>query len=298
MLYQEKFQNEENPAEINVSCCVYQNGIQEESFGFPNHCHSFFELEYLLEGDGESFINGERIPTKAHCLLVKPPLCMHGYHGNGKSSNMILQFGYNFLNKCASTFHQSSLLAPTGKLYKHCLINVDACSILETLLAQLVDLSPTFITPLSSAERRIHYCPLYEWKLDYLTLGVLTFLLENGYLTITQNACIFSDVAQLQTVLNHLIKYPEERLELNEAAKLAGMSYSYFSRTFKKIIGRSYVDYCNMNKIRRAEELLEARTLSVTEVAMSLGFGTTSYFNRIFRQYNGITPTQYLKNRR
>lgn len=293
MIFQEEFQSGENPAEINVSSCIYVNGIRNGVTGFPNHCHSFFEIEYMLEGNGECIINSAQIETSSRSLLIKPPLCVHGSSGKGPSRNLIIQFGYNFLNKNASSLKKNSLLLPTSKLQDNCILLVESNSELEYLLSSMIKIVPVFITPLELENREIKYSPEYEWKLNSLTLGILVYLLENQYLAIDNDAYNFTDVIQLQTVLNRLIKYPEEKLSMEDAAKMAGMSYAYFSRTFKRTIGQSFVDYCNASKVHRAEELLKSQTISVTDIATSLGFGTVSYFNRIFKQYNGSTPTQY-----
>ena len=164
---------------------------------------------------------------------------------------------------------------------------------LERLLLEIVKIVPVFVTPLEDENRKIEYSPEYEWKLNSLTLSLLVYLLENKYLAIVEDACDFTDVLQLQNVLNRIVKNPEEKLSMKDAAKMAGMSYAYFSRTFKKTIGQSFVDFCNAIKIHRAEELLKSQKFSVTDIANSLGFGSVSYFNRIFKQYNGSTPTQY-----
>ncbi|MEG6572575.1 AraC family transcriptional regulator [[Clostridium] cellulosi] len=293
MIYQETLQSGENPAEINVSGCVYANGIREEASGFPNHCHSFFEIEYLFEGSGIYQINSEKIETPNNCLLVKPPLCVHGSYGNGQSKNLVVQFGYNFLNKNAFTLKKNSLLFPTNKLEHNCILIVEKNSELERLLLEIVKIVPVFVTPLEDENRKIEYSPEYEWKLNSLTLSLLVYLLENKYLAIVEDGCDFTDVLQLQNVLNRIVKNPEEKLSMKDAAKMAGMSYAYFSRTFKKTIGQSFVDFCNAIKIHRAEELLKSQKFSVTDIANSLGFGSVSYFNRIFKQYNGSTPTQY-----
>lgn len=294
MIFQETFQSGENPAEINVSSCIYVNGTREENTGFPNHCHSFFEIEYLFEGDGVYQINSEKIETRTHSLLIKPPLCVHGAYGNnGQSRNLIIQFGYNFLNKNAFTLKKNSLLFPTSKLQHNCILMVESNTELEYLLSEIIKIVPVFITPLKDEDRIIEYSPEYELKLNSLTLSLLVYLLKNEYLTIVEDACNFTDVLQLKNVLNRIIKYPEEKLSMDDAAKMAGMSYAYFSRTFKKTIGQSFVDFCNANKIHRAEELLKSQKFSVTDIATSLGFGSVSYFNRIFKKYNGSTPTQY-----
>jgi transcriptional regulator GlxA family with amidase domain len=143
------------------------------------------------------------------------------------------------------------------------------------------------------SERDIAYSAEYEWKLNALTLRLIVQLIESGYLVIDNDAGEFSNLAQIQAVLNRLITRPEEKFSMQEAARMACMSYSNFSRTFTTIIGRSFVDYCNDTKVHRAEELLKSTNMSITEISHKLGFGSISYFNRIFKSYNGSTPMQY-----
>ena len=296
MLYQETFQSGENSSEINVSCCIYINGVKYKNAGFPNHCHSFFEFEYIMQGSGESQIDGKRIKVDDRCLLIKPPLCVHGAVGNDRSANMVIQFGYNFLSRNATTFPKNSLLVPTCKILDNGVIHVEEKSQLEQYLLDIAAIAPSFLTPVENEERNIRYSPEYEWKLNALTLRLIAYLMEEGYLIIDNTAGNFSDVPRIQMVLNHLISRPEEKISMEDAARMACMSYSYFSLTFKKIIGRSFVDYCNDIKIHRAEELLNLSKMSITEISSRLGFGSVSYFNRIFKSYNGRTPMQYRNN--
>lgn len=293
MLYQETFQNGENTSEINVSCCVYINGQNGKNCGFPIHCHSFFEMEYIIDGSGVLQMNGKHIKVSQNSLIIKPPLCAHGAIGNGKSTNMVIQFGTRFLSQNAISLPKNSLLLPNKKVQETGFITIEKGSYMENCLLELVALVPSFITPFDLMEHRIKYTPEYEWKLNALTLNLITCLVAQRYLTIIDNVGNFSDVTQIQAVLSRLITKPEEKLTVEDAAKMACMSYSYFSRVFTKIIGRSFIDYCNGAKVHRAEELLESSELSITEISRNLGFGTVSYFNRIFKNYTGSTPMQY-----
>jgi len=85
--------------------------------------------------------------------------------------------------------------------------------------------------------------------------------MEMGDLVIEKNIGNIKKFKNIQTVLNKLITHPEEKLSMEEAARMTFMSYSCFSRTFAQIIGRSYVDYCNETRVHRAEELLEGRNV-------------------------------------
>jgi len=76
-------------------------------------------------------------------------------------------------------------------------------------------------------------------------------------------------------------------------AKRVFLSPSYLSFLFKKSTGQSLVKYITAVRMERAKELLRDSTIKVVEIATTVGFANTSYFNLMFKQYNGLTPVQY-----
>ncbi len=94
------------------------------------------------------------------------------------------------------------------------------------------------------------------------------------------------------TVKNFLEQNYSESLTTAEACKMAMISKTYFCRYFKSVTGHSLRNYQNMIKIRMAEELLRDKTLSVTEVAMRLGYADSNYFSTTYKKTTGISPRQ------
>ena len=84
---------------------------------------------------------------------------------------------------------------------------------------------------------------------------------------------------------------------MKEMADLCNLSPAYFSRLFKKEMGENFTDYVNRRKIGLAKETLRGGKESVSEIAARLGFQDASYFVKVFRRYEGITPTAYRKHR-
>ncbi len=82
----------------------------------------------------------------------------------------------------------------------------------------------------------------------------------------------------------------------SEAAAIAGMSCSHYSRTFRAVMGKNFHEYLHMLRIHEAERLLLTTDLSVTEVALAVGFSTSSYFIERFRRVQHCTPVQYRRN--
>ncbi|MBE6590919.1 MAG: helix-turn-helix domain-containing protein [Ruminococcaceae bacterium] len=83
-----------------------------------------------------------------------------------------------------------------------------------------------------------------------------------------------------------------------DCAAQANMSYSHFSRTFKKLIGRSFREYLNLIRINRARKALGDTEKSVTDIAIECGFDNVSYFISVFGEATGMTPGQYRKTLR
>jgi YesN/AraC family two-component response regulator len=84
-----------------------------------------------------------------------------------------------------------------------------------------------------------------------------------------------------------------EDISANDCAKNLFMSYSYFSRSFKRIMGMSFRDYLNHARINRAETALMSTDKPVNEIAAACGFNNTSYFISIYKKIKGMTPTAF-----
>ena len=84
-----------------------------------------------------------------------------------------------------------------------------------------------------------------------------------------------------------------ERITLDGIAAAGGVSRNRCCQIFKKYIGRSPNDYVISYRLEKAEELLRATDLMITEIAFSCGFNSASYFTEVFTGNKGCTPTQY-----
>ena len=80
-----------------------------------------------------------------------------------------------------------------------------------------------------------------------------------------------------------------------DCAKQVNMSYSHFSRSFKKLIGRSFREYLNLTRINRARKALSETSKSITDISFECGFDNVSYFISVFGEATGMTPGQYRK---
>lgn len=118
-----------------------------------------------------------------------------------------------------------------------------------------------------------------------------------------RNYCIFKPIFHRYTdgladyKLRHTIDYIRSNLDrkmsLKALAKNIDMSSYYFATQFKQAMGISPHKYVIEQRIAEAKRLLQKRKRSLAEIALDCGFSSQSHFNKVFRQYVGITPKQY-----
>lgn len=80
---------------------------------------------------------------------------------------------------------------------------------------------------------------------------------------------------------------------LAELAEALGYSADYLSTLFKQSTGESIMRCANRLRINTAKTLLTNYGVTAKEAAYSCGFSDEKYFMRVFRQFEGLTPTQY-----
>lgn len=103
-----------------------------------------------------------------------------------------------------------------------------------------------------------------------------------------------SELYALQPVFQYIEQQLCDKIDMKEACKLLNMSYNYFSKHFKEIMGTSFIEYVNFKRIHMAERHLATKTASVNEVARMVGLENITHFYRLFQRYNGCTPKQYV----
>lgn len=89
--------------------------------------------------------------------------------------------------------------------------------------------------------------------------------------------------------INYMYEIP-----LAQLAEMFHYNEKYLGRVFKKTVGMSFRQYINYLRVERAKELLFATDSNILDVALMAGFNNVTYFNRIFREFEGCSPSEYL----
>lgn len=83
---------------------------------------------------------------------------------------------------------------------------------------------------------------------------------------------------------------PAQNLTLEDLAKSAGMSVSHFSAQFKKNFGLSPIECLIQHRMHHAGHLLSNKNMTVSEIALQVGYEDLFHFSKMFKKHFGISP--------
>lgn len=92
---------------------------------------------------------------------------------------------------------------------------------------------------------------------------------------------------------NYINQHYQEKLTLEETAKIVGFSKYHFTRVFKKYMNMTFYEYLNKKRVKCAEGLLYSTEMSITDVALNSGFSSMSSFDRTFKALNKCSPSEF-----
>ena len=104
------------------------------------------------------------------------------------------------------------------------------------------------------------------------------------------------------TFIQEVIQLVDENLQnpdfkIDDLAETMNMSRAVFYRKIKTFTGASPIDLVKEMRLKRALELLDADTYSLSEVAYQSGFSSPQYFSRVFKEQMQCTPNEYKRRK-
>ena len=139
----------------------------------------------------------------------------------------------------------------------------------------------------------------YQQALKNHLLDILLVLLRNYGKKTKRNQKNFSktcNIERLKDVFSHIQDNYNKKITLLRLSKIACMSPNSFCRFFKKVTGTTTSNYIMRIRLDHAKELLIKSDLSITQIAFEVGIEDHSYFDRIFRRFNDMSPNDFRKN--
>ena len=133
--------------------------------------------------------------------------------------------------------------------------------------------------------------PKKEW-VDTLIVPLCN-MLELAYIKAEVN--VITDNDPIEEVLRYVKRNHTQKISIEDVCKHFGYSRSYVSHVFKKRVGQSFREYLTQLRIEDARSLLKHSNLTITEIALSVGFSDSTYFSNVFKTKVGISPSAYRK---
>lgn len=85
---------------------------------------------------------------------------------------------------------------------------------------------------------------------------------------------------------------------LDDVSRQLNISPYYFSKVFKKKVGKNFIEYLIDVRMEKAKELLRNSSKSIKEICLEVGYADSSYFSRIFKKNVGVSPREYKEENR
>lgn len=102
----------------------------------------------------------------------------------------------------------------------------------------------------------------------------------------------------LYTSISYINDNFQRDLSIEEAAKVAMLSQSYFRYLFKQVTQKTFTEYLNDLRISKAIELLKTRPdMKIIEICYEAGYNNINHFNKTFRQVTGATPMSFRRSK-
>ena len=83
------------------------------------------------------------------------------------------------------------------------------------------------------------------------------------------------------------------RFSRRSVAQAVHLSPPHLARVFKAVTDCGMVEYLSALRVERAKELLLESTMSITDIAMEVGYDSFSHFSRVFCSATGVAPSDY-----
>jgi two-component system, response regulator YesN len=134
---------------------------------------------------------------------------------------------------------------------------------------------------------------IYNFESFYEYYQALEDLLMRLHEYNKQLRSVYSEQKYMDKAISFIKENYHKDLNLAVVSNHISLNYSYFSHMFKEYIGQNFVDYLKKVRIDEAKKLLVQPEYKVLEISEMVGYKNPKQFARVFREIEGISPTEY-----
>ena len=242
---------------------------------FELHRHDFFEIDLMISGNGVSHINGESYSLSKGDMVLLSPADHHNYI---LEDNTALEF-VNIAFPMGLIPPQAVSVIPSNVKVVHLAEKDYEC--VKNVCDFLVD---------KYDNNRESSALLMKTSIEWIFI-FLSFSIEKQ-----QKASSVWNFSEVLIYINN--NFSQEDLNRATVAKIMHMSPTHFSKIFHKMIGLSFQDYLLNTRLNYANGMLKMTNMTISEIAAASGFGSESYFSKVFKKRFGVSPGKIRKSNR
>lgn len=262
------------------------------------HWHEEMEINLVKTGSAEFTIGEEKITLKEGQAIALNCNVFHSIHSASDSDCVLISllFHPHILFKDHTTTLAGSYLSPIVNDMEHRYIIFDRSDMWgRSALSYLSDIfdanfSKNFGFELTT---KAYLCQLWVHLLKkYNSNSVI-------YTPTKSKAPVLSaDEARIKDAIIYIQQHFSESITLDDIAASIHVSKSECCRCFKRAVKITPFEYLMRYRILQAADTIlqnDRETTSISQLANSVGFNNTSYFNKLFKKYFDCTPTEFRK---
>lgn len=130
---------------------------------------------------------------------------------------------------------------------------------------------------------------------NYRASGYLYDFLIEFYRLISSGGAAGAPNSALMKAVDYIGCNYASPITMEDLCAAAGVSKQYLCTLFRKTLNARPMEYIAKRRIQAAKELLTGSDMTIEEIAYKTGFCTASYFCKLFKRYEGITPSRFKK---
>lgn len=252
------------------------------NYAAPIHWHDDIELIAVLDGEMDYNVNGEIIRLRKNKGIFVNARQMHfGFSDSRTECNFICVILHPML-LCAVPAYERNFVLPVvcNTCIPFVFLDPDICwkhAILEQI----------YFMDQCKGHRA---APL---KVQSAFSAIWSLLYENLPSEDRMAVPVSSDLTAARNMIGFIQKNYTRRISLKDIAVSGAVGQSKCCKLFAKYFGQTPNTYLNRYRLNKSLELLQSGDLSITEIALSVGFSGASYYAEIFRKCFGKSPTEF-----
>lgn len=154
---------------------------------------------------------------------------------------------------------------------------------------------PPYDVPNLKDMRKRKHCIFGADQMIRLKLETLLIEMVRSVRSINENAPSGIRGGIMAEIGNYIETNFREPITLGDLCFLFGLNKTTLCAEFKAAYGDTVINYINKRRIKEAKRLMREGGGSLTHAAAESGFSSIHYFSRIFRKYEGKSPSEYIR---